>query len=462
MKILMINVSLRPESPVTFPPIGLAYIATALHNNGYQFDLVDLDVQRCGYEVVTKRAREIQYDVVLMGCLVTGYKIIKDLAKLIRRASPQSVIVIGNTVASSIPDHLLRNTETDIAILGEGDETVIELLNLIEHEKDFHNCRGIAFKDGEEVIVKELRPTINDLDDLPLINWDLFDVEKYIKTFGDAVDDSVPIKRDEIRIFSLNTARGCVHKCSFCYHAFRAYKYRRRSSENILDEIEQLMSKYGVNVIFLCDDLTFYSKKQIAEFVALIKKRQLKFYWRASCCAYLFQEDDDVKLAKELCEAGCTSLGFSLESSNSEILKAMGKAHTPEQFLRQAEILQKGGITCFTSLVFGYPMETADTIRDTIDCCIKAGIYPSSGYLLPQPGSWAFDYAVGNGFITDMEEYLMKLGDRQDLRINMTKIPDEELENLLLNEMKRCNKALNVGLTEDKLIKTTRYQKAKM
>ncbi len=462
MKILLINISLRPDSTVTFPPIGLGYIASAIHNAGYAFDLLDLDVYKQNHEIIEEKIRHTQYDVVLMGCIVTGYRMIREISARIKKINRKTIIVAGNTVASSIPDHLLTHTGVDMAVLGEGDETVIDLLKLLESGDSLRHCKGIVYKSGTDIVYTEKRPPIKDLDLLPFINWDLFNVEKYIEGYRYAADESIPLAEKDIRMFSTNSARGCIHRCSFCYHAFNGYPYRRRSNKSILDEVQLLIDKYGINTVQFNDDLTFFSKKNLAEFADLIIERRMKFYWRGTCCSNLFQDDGDIELAKKMFEAGCTSLCFSLESADMEILKAMRKHHTPEQFLKQAEILQKAGIVCMTSLVFGYPAETKETIKKTIDCCIKAKIYPSVGYLLPQPGSWAFDYAVKKGYIQDIEEYLLILGDRQDLRINMTEIPDDEFENLVQAELHRCNEMLNVGLSANSLIKTTKYRKAKI
>ncbi|MBW8000472.1 MAG: B12-binding domain-containing radical SAM protein [Planctomycetes bacterium] len=462
MKILLINISLRPDSSVMIPPIGLGYIATAIDNAGYSFDLIDLDVNKQGVNVLEERFSQIQYDVVLMGCIITGYKMVKQISACIKKFSPEATIILGNTVGSSIPEHLLENNPIDIIVLGEGDETVVELLGTLKSRASLESCRGIAYRDNGNIVYSGARERIKNLDSLPIINWDLFDVEKYINGFRNAVDESSPLATKDVRVFPLNTARGCIHKCTFCYHAFKAYPYRRRSNENILDEIESLINKYGVNTIYFSDDLTFYSKGNTAEFVDMIEKRGLKFYWRGSCCPTLMQEDSDVELARKMLKAGCTALGFSLESADETILKAMKKKHTPEQFLKQSQILREAGIVCSTSLVLGYPTETAETIKRTMDCCIKAKTYPSVGYLLPQPGSWAFGYACENGYIKDMEEYLMKMGDRQDLYLNMTQMPDEEFESIVHSELKRCNEELNVGLSNDSLIKTKNYRKAKI
>ena len=461
MKILVINISLRPESPVAFVPMGLGYIVNSIHNAGYTFEILDLDVLKEGADAVQKHLCHKQYDVVLTGCIVTGYSIVKDVIKHIKTINPQTIVVVGNTVASSIPEHLLVHGGADVAVLGEGDKTVVELLKLLESGESLRQCKGIVYKDGE-IVHTSVRPPIKNLDEIPFVNWDLFDVWAYINKSEAAAENSIPLPKKDIRLFPICSARGCVHKCTFCYHSFKKVLYRRRSNKNIIDEIETLINKYGINTFYLQDDLTFHSKKMVAEFVSLIEQRKLKFYWRATCCANLFQEDGDVELAKEMHKSGCISMGFSLESADMGILNAMNKRHTPEQFIRQAETFRQANIVSLTSLVVGYPTETPETIRKTIDCCIKARVYPSVGFLLPQPGSKMFDYAFENKYIRDMEEYLLMLGDRQDLRMNMTKIPDDQLKKLVLEEMERCNDALDVRLTPDSLIKTGKYRKANL
>ena len=103
--------ALRPKSPVKFLPLGLAYIATAIKNAGFQFDLLDIDAYRYNDEQVKEYLSKKTYDVVLMGCIITGYKIIKDYAQIVRSFYPESMIIAGNSVADSIPELLLSKTD---------------------------------------------------------------------------------------------------------------------------------------------------------------------------------------------------------------------------------------------------------------------------------------------------------------------------------------------------------------
>ncbi|MBV5349643.1 radical SAM protein, partial [bacterium] len=131
---------------------------------------------------------------------------------------------------------------------------------------------------------------------------------------------------------------------------------------------------------------------------------------------------------------------------------------TAEQFTAQTQLFHKAGLYVWTSLVLGYPEETPDTIQNTFDCCRQNGIYPSAGYLLPQPGSAMYTYAVEKGFVIDEEDYLLKMGDRQDLRLNMTSMADEDFEQHVVAGLRKCNELLGLGLKEENLVKTQYYR----
>lgn len=461
MQILIINVSLRPFSPVKMFPVGLGYITTAIKNAGYLLDLIDIDLNRNSDEEVERLIRRKKYDVICMGCIVTGYKIIKTLASVIKGIHPRCTIIVGNTVASSIPDILLTRTKVDIAVMGEGDVTIIDLLNTIYRSSDLENVRGICIARNGKILRTEPRPPIEDISTLPYTDFSVYDIEPYIQNAKTYVSDPLPIPREEVRLLPINTARGCVARCTFCYHVFDKMKYRYRNVESIIGEIKELVEKYSINYVGFSDELTFFSKKRAVEISEAIIKSGLHFYWGISCRGNLFNSDDDIEIIAKMKQAGCISVAYSLESADAGILKAMNKNVIVEQFARQSTILHKAGMPVVTSLVFGYPQETPKTIKKTMDCCIENKIYPSSGYLLPQPGSVMYNYAREHGFINDEEAYLLKMGDRQDLRVNMTMMSDEEFEQHIMEGLKRCNAMLEVGLSEESLIKTQYYRSSK-
>lgn len=460
MRILVIHVALRPNSPVKFLPLGIAYITTAMKKAGIVFDLLDIDVNRYSDEYVCDYLSDHKYDVVCLGCIVTGYRIIKDLCAIIRHYYPNATIIVGNSVADSIPEILLTKTESDIVVIGEGDITVVELLGCIKSGRSLEQVKGIVYKKDSSLFWTEPRPVIKDLTMVPIIDYTIWDFEKYVEGFQASINEPLPLPREQLRGIGVNTARGCINRCTFCYHVFRKAPYRHRSWKHVMEEIKILVNQYGINYIMFNDELTFSTKKSVFEFLDAVNKAGLKFFWQGDCRGNLFTSEEDIKIVKSLKENGCVGMAYSLESSDPTILKDMNKHMTIEQFTFQTQLFHKAGIPVWTSLVFGYPQETPETIRATIDCCIQNQIYPSAGYLLPFPGSEMYQYALDHGFIDrkNEEEYLLKLGDRQDLRLNMTHMSDEVFERTIKEELNRCNKILNIGLTEDKLTKTQYYR----
>ena len=462
MKILLINISLRPESKIKLFPIGLGYIATAMHNAGFAFDLLDIDAYRYSDKEVEQFIASKPYDIVAMGCIVTGYSKVKWLCSLVRKLHSNAWIIVGNSVATSIYQTLLQKTEADVAVMGEGDITIVELLQALDRGKDISKVRGICWKKDGQIIRNEPQPMVQDISTLPHIDFSLFNIDIYIDNSKEQIaENSCPIPREKLRALPINTARGCIGNCTFCYHNFRGYRYRYRSMESIIGEIREMIEKYQLNYIFIGDELTLFSRKRAEEFAEAILESGLKFYWAIACRADLFTNDSDVEIMRKMKLAGCVGAGFSLESSDPQILQAMNKHITVEQFARTAKLFYQAGITPETSVVIGYPMETVDTIRNTFLCCAENKIYPSTGYLLPQPGSVMYDYACDNGFIGDEEEYLLQMGDRQDLRINMTQMSNDEMERAVKEGLEYCNKALGIGLDEEHLIKMQYYRKTK-
>ena len=169
-------------------------------------------------------------------------------------------------------------------------------------------------------------------------------------------------------------------------------------------------------------------------------EEKLDIHWFSTVLPTLFNRVDphnDV-VARKMKESGCVHVGFSLESAVPEILKAMHKPITLEGYMNTRWTLLRAKVGSLTSVVFGYPEETEETIRRTIDFCIKAKISPSAGFIQPMPKTPIYRYALENGNIKDEEEYLLQMGDRQDFHINLTRLSDHKLREVVESEVRRC------------------------
>ncbi len=455
MKTVFINLSLRPGSKRKQLPVGLGYIMTAAKKAGVEFDLIDMDVVDMTFAELEEVLEKTIYDVYAFGCIVTGFVQARKASEIIKRINPNAIIIAGNSVATSIPEILLKNTKVDIAALGEGDVTIVDLLAAISKKQDWRSVAGIAFEDNGEIRFSEQRVIIPDLDPIGFPDWEIFDLEKY-NVFGKINFNMYDT--DAVLGYPLNSARGCPFNCTFCYHVFHDQKYRSYSACAITQEIKRLHNKYGAGYISFWDELTFPNIKGVRELLEQLSGLDFKVGWGAPCRANIFKKDH-VETIKEMSALGCDNISYSLENASPEILKAMKKHITVDEFIEQSNALWKGGVTPLTSVIFGYPQETPETIQMTIDVCDKCDIFPSVGFLLPLPGTPIYEWAKESGHITDEIHFLENIGDRQDFHINLTQMSNTELVDTVSEKLTALAK--KQGLNVESVFKTTTYQQPK-
>ena len=463
LKILFVNPCLRRGGFTKLLPVGLGSVMTYFKEKNYNFTLLDIDINEFDNEYVEKYLKRSNFDCILIGTLVTHYKWMKWFVNTAKGSQPNTKIIVGNSVASSIPELFLSKTKADVAIIGEGEISAYETVEAFRLEKDLKTVEGIVFKDAEGNIVLNEPRKVGNINDFPIIEWDFFDVERYLNKPAVNTDRNP----EKMRVLPIITARGCAFKCTFCHYVFWNDPYRNRTPKSILTEIEFLINKYNVNYIEFWDDLSFASAIQVEKLCDEILKSGLKFKWNASVRVDLFSRarltiEDSIRVAKKMKKAGCYQVGFSLESGNQEILEMMNKKIEADSFYNTIYILREADIICETSVVFGYPIETRETIKQTFDQCLKAGVYPSIGFLLPLPATGMYDYAKVNGFITDEDRYLELITERQDICINLTKMSDKDIMDQIKKGAAQLNEMLELGLNEDTYIKTKGFQNSKV
>ncbi|MGN7613918.1 B12-binding domain-containing radical SAM protein [Magnetococcales bacterium HHB-1] len=489
MKILFVNPCLRPKATHRYLPVGLGYVMTAVKNAGFSFDFLDIDINVYTDDDVEKYLQKHTYDVIAFGAIVTHYRWSKWFIETIKKHQPGCTVIVGNSVGSTIPEVIFDRTKADIVILGEADITIVEVLRTLAtgrplgepHEPlqpvEHHNrglpptyqgkgVEGIVFRHPSTGLAVHTgrRQGIAQIDSIPLPDWDIFDVERYFQSQSGFTHPTTFYPQEEIRAMPVNTARGCVFKCTFCHHEFWHNPYRHRSPESVIQEIRRNQKKYGANYIEFWDELTFYKWNQAEKFVDKLIEADLNVHWTAAVRGDLFGRrtvDRSIRLrvAEKFVQAGAVALGYSLESANAEILQDMNKRMKASEFAEQARILQQVGIISDTSLVFGYPKESVETIEETMTMCLKAGVYPSAGFLLPQPETGMWRHAIENGYITDIEKFLIETTERQDLVLNMTQLSSEALTGEVKGWLARLNQAFGGHLECKNLIKTKGYGK---
>jgi radical SAM superfamily enzyme YgiQ (UPF0313 family) len=459
-RILLINVCLRYDVPLSCPPVGLACVATALRDAGFPAHILDVDLHRLDDDQIRAHLERHAYDIVGLGNIVSGYRHTKRLCRLVKSVQPDTLLVVGNTVAS-IPERLLGwNPEVDVAVLGEGDRTIVELVRTWRDGGSLAEVAGIALRRDGRVVRTPARPCIPRMEDIPFPDYSLFEFEKYLEMSWRFVPEPHPIPREKMLSLPVNTARGCPFDCSFCHHAFKACPYRYYPFATVVDYFARMQERHGVYYLNFWDELSLVSKARTVELCDALERRGIEAYWPVAPRGNLFAAKD-LDLLRRCKDLGATTIGGALESAAPEILAAMNKKITADQFVEQMQTARRAGLTPNTSVVFGYPQETPQTIALTFEACERAGVYPSTGFVLPLPNTPIYELARQRGLIEDEEAYLLRIADRQDLHVNLTAMPDDVLVETVTAGLIRLKDVLDIPLSDKDVIKTTYYRAAR-
>ncbi|MBI4244276.1 MAG: radical SAM protein [Planctomycetes bacterium] len=362
---------------------------------------------------------------------MTVYKYVKWLITILKKYHPAKKIIVGGSVATSIPHIILEKTESDIVCIGEGEDTIVELIDSIESNKPIESVKGIWFRGQDNKIYRNgPRESIKDLDIIPLPSWALFPMDIYLKNPVGApnrnkwIDGNI----DDNNVLTMNVVatRGCPYKCTYCYHDFMGRGYRHRSPQDIVKEIRILNERYGVEYIQFMDDEFCLKKSFVYDFCKEIKAEfNRRITWGCSGRVNLMTED----LIATMRDAGCVLIGYGIESGSQRMLDVIKKGVTVEQSKEAVRLTKKylGWADC--SFMIGAPGENEDTIQETIDFCKELDLTPEVIFFMtPYPGTELYQSAVRQGKIIDEEQYMLNLGEQgEKIKVNFTDMSDEEL-----------------------------------
>jgi radical SAM superfamily enzyme YgiQ (UPF0313 family) len=449
MKILLINPPIREWSKPNVFPLGLGYIASILLQDRHEVQVLDINAYRWDREEVEEMVKKASFDVVGVGGIVTTYPYVKWLLSILRKHHPDKKIIVGGSVGSSIPRLMLERNPVDIVCIGEGEETVRELMKVLEREGNLSGMKGIWYKDGSgKIFENEKRPPIKNLDSVPLPAWHLFPMEIYLKNPVGAPNRNKWIdgsgNNDTPLSMNLFATRGCPYQCIYCYHDFMGMGYRHRSPENVINEIETLYKNYGVAYFHFIDDEFVMKKDFVSRFCSLMKGLMKTygrpFTWGCAGRVNLMTED----LVSTMAEAGCVLIGYGIESGSQRMLDFIKKKVTVEQAKQAIRLTKKylGWADC--SFMIGYPGETKETIRETVDFCKELDLAPEVIFFLtPYPGTELYELALAQGKIRDEESYILGLNEQgEKVSVNFTDFTDEELVQIhdsMVKELKAWN-----------------------
>lgn len=394
LKVALVNPRVESYSSV-LPPLGLLYIAAVLEKEGYQVRVFDV------YPYDDRTLPEVaayQPDVIGMTVLTDYWRRACHVAAFIRKEIPKATFVVGGIHVTTMPEEALTELQADIAVIGEGERTILDLCNRLAGGEPWREVEGIQFRDDSGAFRRTApRAFIENLDELPFPARHLLHFDEYMLPPG--------IIRGwwSERSTTIITSRGCPFSCIWCAsHCIFGRKVRRRGVENVIQEIEHLIQRYHVDTVWFIDDTFTLYKQWVLAFCQTLADRGIRLAW--GCQAHVKTADEEMFTAMK--QAGCVQLDFGVESGSDRVLKALKKHSSAEAVRKAFAITKKVGIRTMATFMFGSPEETREDVEATMGLAreIKPD-FASSFFITPYPGTelmamaqsnhWDFHYDPG-------------------------------------------------------------------
>lgn len=407
------------DSYIHWFPQGLAYIASVLRNEGHEVAIYNQDLHHYPDGHLTAFLDDNPYDMVGFSFISGYYQYKKALAvsEAINRAKRRPLYVIGGHGPSPEPEFFMKKTSADVTVIGEGEETIVELLRAVGNHAPFANIKGIAYRDGDRIAINERRPLIADIDTIPFPAYDLFPIEYYRLL-------RMPHAGNADFVMPVLSGRGCPFTCNFCYRLDEGF--RPRSNASIIEEIRLLKRDYGITYIAFSDELLMSSEARVTALCEDFIRENLEIKW--DCNGRLnYAKPEVLSLMKR---AGCVFINYGIEAFDDEILKNMNKALTTSQIVRGIEATLAVGISPGFNIIFGNIGESRESLQKGVDFLLK---YDDGAQMrtirpvTPYPGAPLYYHAIEKGLVKDCEDFYANKHLNSDLlAVNFTELSDEE------------------------------------
>jgi anaerobic magnesium-protoporphyrin IX monomethyl ester cyclase len=368
----------------------LGYIASYLRQNGISTNLID-----CTFltqEESLERIRKTSPKIVGVYSMFSMKHPALQMAKLLKNSC--EMLVAGGPLPTLSPRDFLN--DFDVVAIGEGEQTMLELVSAVENSRSLSTVKGIVFRkpkknDDPEVVYTPQRGFIQDLDRLRFPARDLFDNESYknhyFRNFG-------------YTITSIMTSRGCPFQCDFCSRAVFGNVFRTRSATNIVDEMENVQA-LGYDRIWFADDCFTLDRKRLLNICDEVIRRKLRIEWE--CLSRV--DTIDTETAQKMKQAGCIRVFFGIESGNDQVLALMRKKANANLAKKAVLTTKSAGIQVGAFFIVGYPGETDETVLDTLKFASSLPVdYLSFTMPYPIPGTAFYDRVRDNIQFDDWDE----------------------------------------------------------
>ena len=377
--------------------LGLLYLGAVLEKNGYRVKIYDLNNLEITNHQVIKYLEAEKPDFIGVSGLSYDFFGMIELCNLIKQNEKLKIklLIIGGVHVSSLPEYSLKKTHADIAVIGEAEESIVELLSTINNNDNLKKVKGIGFFENNNYYQTERRPLIENLDSIPFPAWHLIDIKRY------TLPHALFLKK--LPFFAIITTRGCTFRCTYCAsHSFWRDRIRFRSIKNVVDEIEYLIKVYNAKEIQIWDDNFTLKRSYVIEFAKEIARRKIKILF--SCPNGVRIDTLDENLLKIMRSIGFYSLLFGVETPSKNIQKIIKKDLKLESVPIIINQAKKLGYFTRASFIIGLPGETINDLYQTLNYSLKLKI-DNANFLMfnPLAGSEFFNIWLKNKDIDEVD-----------------------------------------------------------
>ncbi|MBU0503953.1 MAG: B12-binding domain-containing radical SAM protein [Candidatus Omnitrophica bacterium] len=370
------------------PSLGLLSLAAVVRKAGFTPAIIPSDNLNIGYNRTLERINRFSPDILAITATTFSINQAHELSVLAKKNNRGLIVLIGGHHLSALPKETLEKFPGfDIGVIGEGELTLVQLLERLEQNKDTSDTKGIVFRKNNNTVINPPQELIDRLDGLPLPAWDL--LEGFPKAYYP------PFFRSKgLPAASIVTSRGCPSSCIFCSKAVFGNRVRFFSPEYVFSMIRLLHDSYGVNDILIEDDTFTIDKQRVSDICELILNSGLKINW--SCLARA--DNIDGSVLTRMKKAGCWQISFGIESGSQDILNSSQKGINLDVIDRAIRISKKSGILTKGFFILGFPNDTGRTIKETIRFAKKSALDDISvNFMTPFPGTELYNNAAEFG-----------------------------------------------------------------
>jgi anaerobic magnesium-protoporphyrin IX monomethyl ester cyclase len=373
---------------VRLPPLGIAYLAGVLRQAGHTARLIDANLESDQDLALRSRLAAFAPDLVGFSVASPLRRAALRLARLVKEKDAGIKVVFGGSHPTIFPAETAAEPDVDFAVRGEGEDTILELMEVLAGRLNPAMVPGLAFREDGRIRLTPPRPPIQPLDRLPFPAYDLLPIGRY-----------QGVRARASAFMEMFTSRGCPYHCAFCdAHIVMGRAYRAHSPGRTRAEIQHLVGAFGVREIMFKDSEFTHDRGRIEALCDLLIEDGSPVRW--TCNGRVGRVD--APLLRKMRRAGCEMISFGVESGDQAVLIALNKGTTPDRIRETFRAARAAGIKTQANFLIGHPEEDARAVLRSIR--LAAELRPDLlqfNYLFPYPGTDLYRRALEKGWLPD-------------------------------------------------------------